>query len=172
MVFTSDNWENELNHEFKAKFENRNITPYQDGDIRAGYTSAFRELLEDVLRVQPGIIYLWQRVTTMKIFNRNPSTQDYITKFFTLPDFAASSYNGHTLEECTNKEDDDRIIIYYSGFHAARALSKTPNCKNLGDKADPEWKLAVSKSSTRPQLFIHRVEQISSKYGSVSKAYK
>ena len=176
VAFTPDNWENKLNSEFKEKFENRSITPFakfaNDHYFRAGYKYAFRELLEDVLRVQPKVMKLYRRSTTMKIFNRNPSTQDYITKFFTLPDFAASSYNRHTLVKCNDNDDDDRIIIYYSGFHAARALSKTPDCEKLGENADPTWKLAVSKDGAKKQLFIHRVEQISSKYGSVSKAYK
>ena len=103
------------------------------------------------------------------------SSTGFIDNFFEFPDFAPAN-NNHVFTHCGTNEKNKAIVYYtgksQSGHHAARALSKTPDCKNLGNKADPEWKLAVSKDGAKKQLFIHRVEQISSKYGSVLKAYK
>ncbi len=164
-----------MRSEFREKFENQNITPYKRSGlyyILRGYSSAYRALLEDVLRVQPQLMILGKRYTTMATFNRNPATQDYVKKFFTLPDFAASIYNGHTFVECDNEDDDDRIVMYYSEYHAARALSKTFDCRKLGKNADPDWKMAVSKCGNFPELLIHCEGQVSNAYGKVTRAYK
>lgn len=164
-----------LEAEYIVKFLNPNITPFRWRDSEnyyfLGYSSAYRALLEDVLSAHPGRMQMSRRLTTMKIFNRNPSTQNYVKKFFTLPDFAASIYNGHQLVEC-DTNDNCRIVMYYSIFHAARALSKTFDCRKLGKNADPDWDMAVSKCGNFPELLIHRERQVSNAYGAVTNAYK
>ena len=166
-----------LKTEYKVKFLDPNIAPYKIFNtnnaiwVFQGFSSAYRALLEDVLREHPGCMTLNRRFTTMAIFNRNPSSQDYTNRFFTLPDFAASIYNGHTLVEC-DTNDNSRIIMSYSIFHAARALSKTFDCRKFGKNTDPDWKMAVSKCGDSEELLIHREEQVAPTYGSVKKAYK
>lgn len=173
---TLDAWNNSLKPKFKEKFNNSSITPYQDNDeddevyYRGGYSSAFRQLLEDVIREQPGLLLLGMRITTMAIFNRG-SDDDDIDNFFKLTDFVASSANNKQFKEC-GVNDDNRVIIYYHDYHAARVLKHAPGCKDFDKNADPEWKIAVSKSADRSQLLIHREEQITSKFGEVDRAYK
>jgi hypothetical protein len=62
--------------------------------------------------------------------------------------------------------------MYYSEFHAARALSKTFDCRKLGKNADPDWDMAVSKCGAWKELLIHRERQVSNAYGAVTNAYK
>ena len=169
-----DDWSS-LKTGYRVKFLNPNITPFialdtNDSVFFRGFSLAYRELLKDVLREHPTYMTLTWRGTSMAVFNRAAATDD-IDNFFTLPDFAASIYNGHTLVGC-DTNDNSRIVMYYSEYHAARALSKTFDCKKLGKSADPDWKMAVSKCGKRRQLLIHREEQVAPLYGKVKRAYK
>ena len=113
------------------------------------------------------------RLTTMAAFNRN-TTSDSTNKFFTLPDFATGPNNNRQLQACDNPTNDsDRIVLFYSGYHAARVLSKTDFYNDdLASGLDPDWDMAASKCGNFPEMLIHREEQVSIPYGTVERAYK
>lgn len=176
VFFTQSNW-NLLNQVYKDLFNDRTVTPYYNffnGGLNfAGYSAEYEDLLKDVLENDSGRMTFKARITTMKIFNRGSST-GFIDNFFEFPDFAPAN-NNHVFTHCGTNEKNKAIVYYtgksQSGHHAARALSWAPECDKI-DNMDPGWEIFVSKDGERKELLIHRIEQISCKYGEVSNAYK
>ncbi|MBP5627226.1 hypothetical protein J6X96_03555 [bacterium] len=151
-----------------------------------GYDNSFKQQIKWIIENEnlgKNCLAFEKYLTTMNFFNCNgiANEKDNFTlsdvdALFTLPLWSQSQ--GNQLQEC-NVNNSARKIIYYHGkdnpdiqFHAARMLNCTQGCEKLGESTDPTWNVAIGKAGKSEELLVHRVEQISSKHGSVMKAYK
>lgn len=118
----------------------------------------------------------WTYYLTMNDFNPNGQTKTFnwnndVNAFFTSDVWKKGCEN---LKEC-NKNDKDRVISFYTEFHAARRAS-TLEGKEKIEETDmpPGWYIFASKCG-KGEAIIHREEQIcgeSPAYGQKYKAYK
>lgn len=178
--FETNKFFSELNYKFRDGFLDPLTTQYfvafrlPTGECRVfggGYSLIFKNLLSAVLKEQPNLMKFEKRYTTMAIFNRGSSNPDVVDHFFKMPDFATKVNNNHPLQFC-NTNDANRVIMYYTNYHAARSLANTPECSDFDDNIDPSWEMSASKCGGAEELLIHRERQLTFPYGLINKAYK
>lgn len=173
-----DTFDDETKLNLYSKCFNLNILSSQF--FFCGYDKDFLDEVRKIKNLDKGNnVFFVNYFISMNLFNasdKNNFTPSDADAFFTLPKWAIS--NDCQLENC-NITNENRRIVYYHGinnpleeFHAARALKYTPYHNDLKENIAPDWSVVVSKCSDFEELLIHREEQVSSKHGAVSRAYK
>ena len=148
------------------------MTPETDGYTFKGYKAGFLEGIRMAIPYADAMEY-GDYLMSMNLFrtdNGSGFPEEYVEGFFTWSKWG--------LQKCGNN-DENRKVVYYHGngipwllFHAARAVKYDPNCKLLGENADPVWKVVVSKCGREKELVIHPENQVRNYYGEVTSAYK
>lgn len=167
-----------LNPEFKGRVDKTQLGTKWGFDI-SGHTGCFKE---DAIRfyssfnIVPNTESHWAYHLTMNDFNPSGKLGEFdwnndVNAFFTSDVWKNDSEKN--LKKCDESNDPDRIIRFYTGFHAARRASTLQGKEKVEETDMPaEWYIFASKCGDGG-VIIHREEQIcGDTYGQKDKSYK
>ena len=113
------------------------------------------------------------RLTALHLFNPNHVTNNTFNYSSDRSYFFKSSLFGN-LDDCS-LDYTGRKVVCFSKLHAARTakglLGTLLYSNDLMKNCHPNWEMVSSKCSAGPIIW-HRVEQVSSEYGTPCKAFK